>query len=258
MPSLSFDRAAAIYDRTRELPAGIAERIRQTVLQLAPPGPPILEVGVGTGRIAAPLLRSGAPLVGVDLSLGMMQRLRAKHGAAPLAQADASRLPFPDATYGAVLTVHVLHLVGPWREALREFRRILRPGGVYLNSHNYRRADSPNRRLRDRWRALVEARGRTWRRPGIQDREELIAELRVMGAHVEDTNVAEWTGSVTPRQELSDIAARTHSDTWQVPDDVLAETVAELTTWAMTEYDDLDAPIAVERRFGFDVVRFSA
>lgn len=256
MSSLSFDRAAPIYDSTHELPAEISERATQTILGLAPSGLPILEAGVGTGRIAVPLMRSGAPLVGVDLSLDMMQRLRAKHGAASLAQADASRLPFPDATIGAVLTVHVLHLVGPWREALREFRRVLWPGGVYLNSHNYRHADSPNRRLRDRWHALVEARGWTWRRPGIQDREELIEELRAMGAQVEEVTIAEWTGSVTPRQELSDIAARTHSDTWQIPDDALAETVAELTAWAATQYDDLDAPIAVKRRVGFDVIHF--
>jgi len=121
MSSLSFDRAAAIYDGTRELPAEISERVTQTILGLAPPSRPILEAGVRTGRIAVPLIRSGAPLVGVDLSLDMMQRLRAKHSAALLARADASSLPFPDATFGAVLTVHVLHLVGPWREALREF-----------------------------------------------------------------------------------------------------------------------------------------
>ena len=256
MSSLSFDRAAAIYDRTRELPSEVSERVTQTILDLASPGRPILEAGVGTGRIAVPLMRSGAPLVGVDLSLDMMQRLRAKRNAALLAQADVSRLPFPNATFGAVLTVHVLHLVGPWREALREFRRILRPGGVYLNSHNYRRTDSPNLQLRDRLHALVEERGCDWRRPGIQDREELMKELHAMGAQIEDTSVAEWTIGVTPRQELSDIAARVHSDTWQVPDHVLAETVAELTAWAVTQYDDLDAPIAVERRVGFDVVRF--
>jgi len=77
-----------------------------------------------------------------------------------------------------------------------------------------------------------------------------------MGAHIEEVTVAERTGSVTPRQEVSDIAARTHSDTWHIPDTVLAETVAELTAWAMTQYDDLDAPITVERRVGFDVIRF--
>jgi hypothetical protein len=81
-------------------------------------------------------------------------------------------------------------------------------------------------------------------------------ELRAIGAQVEEVTVAERTGSVTPRQELSDIAARIHSDTWQIPDSILAESVAELTAWAVTQYDDLDAPIAVARRVGFDVVRF--
>lgn len=256
MTSLSFDRAAPFYDRTREVPGDVSRRVTQAVLDLAPSGWPILECGVGTGRIAVPLLQRGAPLIGVDLSIGMMRRLQAKHAAAPLAQADISRLPFADASVGAVLTVHVLHLVGPWRQALREFKRVLRPGGLYLNSHNFRRTDSPNRRLRDRWHALVEARGYAWRRPGAQDHEELVDELRALGASVEELALAEWTSDVTPQQELDDIAARTSSDTWQIPPDVLAETVVELQAWAATQYDDLTAPVTIERRFAFDVIRF--
>ncbi len=256
MNSLPFDRAADFYDDTRQLPEDISERITQTILELAPPHRPILEAGVGTGRISVPLLKRGARLVGVDLSSEMMRRLREKLADAPLAQADISRLPFPDATFGVILTVHVLHLVGPWRNALREFRRVLRTSGVYLNSHNYRYSDSANKRLRNHWHTLVEARGHTWRRPGAQDDEEVLAEVRKMGAQIETIVVSQWTGSDTPQKEIDAIAARVTSDTWSVPDDVLAETVAELRAWASTQYPDLDAPIAIERRFIFDVIRF--
>ena len=256
MASLAFDRAAGFYDDTRQLPDDISERITRTILDLAPPHRPILEAGVGTGRIAAPLLKRGAPLIGVDLSAGMMQRLRVKTGSAPVAQADIARLPFPDSTFGLALTVHVLHLVGPWRDALREFKRVLHTGGVYLNSHNYRYSDSPNRRLRTRWHELVEARGYSWRRPGAQDDEAVLAEVRAMGAQVESIAVSQWTGSDTPQKEIDAIAARVTSDTWGVPDDVLAETVAELRAWAATQYPDLNAPITLERRFIFDVIHF--
>jgi len=256
MNSLPFDRAATFYDDTRGIPEDISERITQTILDLAPPDRPMLEAGAGTGRISVPLLKRGARLIGVDLSSEMMRRLREKSVHAPLAQADISRLPFPDATFGLILTVHVLHLVGPWRDALREFRRVLAPGGVYLNSHNYRYSDSPNRRLRTRWHELVEARGYSWRRPGAQDDEAVLAEVRALGAQVEPIVVSQWTGSDTPQKESDAIAARVTSDTWSVPDDVLAETVAELREWALSEYADLNAPIAVERRFVFDVIYF--
>ncbi|HLF27531.1 MAG TPA: methyltransferase domain-containing protein [Anaerolineae bacterium] len=254
--SLAFDRAAAFYDDTRQLPAAVSERITRTILELVPPGQPILEAGTGTGRIAAPLLKQAAPLFGVDLSIEMMRRLRAKHPQARLAQADISRLPFPDAAFGAILTVHVLHLVGSWRAALREFRRTLEPGGVYLNSHNYRRADSPNVQLRSHWHALVEARGHTWRRPGAQDHAEVLNELRALGAQIEEIVVAEWSQSVTPQQELDAIAHRVHSDTWNVPDEVLNETLAELRAWAEAHYPDRNTPLTLERRFIFDVIHF--
>ena len=256
MPSLSFNRAAAFYDDTRTLPEDISARVTQTILDRAPPGRPILEAGVGTGRIAAPLLKHGAPLVGADLSAEMMARLRAKVEGAPLAQADISRLPFPDAAFGMILTIHVLHLVGPWREALREFKRLLVRGGIYLNSHNYRPSDSPNVSLRGHWHTLLEARGQAWRRPGAQSHHELNDELRVMGAQVEEITVGQWTQSVTPQHEIDQIAQRVHSDVWNVSDKVLSETIAELRAWAATQYTDLNTPLTIERRFIFDVIRF--
>jgi ubiquinone/menaquinone biosynthesis C-methylase UbiE len=254
MTSLAFDRAAAFYDDTRGLPAEISERVTQTILDLAPASRPILECGVGTGRIAAPLLQRGAPLVGIDLSVEMMQRLHTKIPLAPLARADISRLPFPDATFGAILTVHVLHLVGPWRDALLEFRRVLAPGGVYLNSTGRRLSERPNS-ISDRWHERVETLGHSWRRPGAQSREEVLEQLWKLGAQIDEIVVATWTRTITPQQQLDDIARRIHSDTWSVPDDVLAETVAEVRDWA-AKYGDLNQPIPIEREFAFDVMRF--
>jgi SAM-dependent methyltransferase len=52
----------------------------------------------------------------------------------PLAQADATRLPFAAGTFGSVLAVHVLHLIPDWRVAVDEAVRVLRPGGALVAS----------------------------------------------------------------------------------------------------------------------------
>jgi SAM-dependent methyltransferase len=94
-----------------------------------------LEIGVGTGRIALPLLAEGVRLVGVDIAPKMMQRLVANAGGyqpLPLAVADVTALPFGRGRFDAVLASHVLHLVAAWRDAVDEVVRVLRPGGVLL------------------------------------------------------------------------------------------------------------------------------
>jgi ubiquinone/menaquinone biosynthesis C-methylase UbiE len=122
-PSRSFDRAADYYDQTRELPEPIATRGIPALLQHIAPHGKILDVGTGTGRISVPLLRLGADVIGIDLSLNMLGKLRQKYPAAQVAQADAARLPFAARRFDAVLTTHVMHLIGPWRESLREYQR---------------------------------------------------------------------------------------------------------------------------------------
>jgi ubiquinone/menaquinone biosynthesis C-methylase UbiE len=258
--SRSFDQAAGYYDETRGLPEPIATSGLRTLLEQlqgrAGPDARLLEVGAGTGRISLPLLARGADLVGVDLSSRMLARQRRKEAAARLAQADAIRLPFTAAQFDGLMTIHVLHLIGDWRTALREFRRVLRAGGVYVNSWNWHGPDDLEARLRDYWRGRVEAHGAGWRRPGIQSREELLGELGSMGAVVEEIIPARFFLSVTPQAVVDGIASRVYSDTWDVPDEVFDQTIAELRAWAGQVYRDLAAPLTLERRFMLDITHF--
>src|SRR3984885_6009542 len=98
---------------------------------------PCVEIGVGTGRFALPLRAAGIAMAGTDISGAMLRRLAANADGGspfPLAQADATRLPFTAGTFGSVLAVHVLHLIPDWRIAVDEAVRVLRPGGALVAS----------------------------------------------------------------------------------------------------------------------------
>jgi SAM-dependent methyltransferase len=133
--SVNFDRAAGFYDATRALPADAMAELT-TVLSAELAGrQPCLEIGVGTGRIALPLRDQGIRLAGLDISEGMLRQLAANAGGGspvPLLRADATRLPVAARTFGAVLAVHVMHLIQDWRVAADEALRVLRPGGVLV------------------------------------------------------------------------------------------------------------------------------
>src|SRR4051794_4641976 len=131
--SVSFDRAAAFYDSTRVLaPETAAAQTRLLVEALSGTAGPVLEVGIGTGRVALPLVAAGVPVVGVDLSPAMLARLRAKDPSVPVVVGDATRLPVADRSVGGAVLAHVLHLVADWRVVIAEVERVLRPGGVLL------------------------------------------------------------------------------------------------------------------------------
>ena len=132
-----------LYYATRALPDGVAEQVRDAILDRvgAQPGMRFLEVGVGTGRIALPFVRGGHAYCGVDLSAAMLGALRAKLIASPaqpgpLACADAMALPFRPGVFDVVLLIHVIHLVDNHLETLAEVRRVLRPEGRVIISAN--------------------------------------------------------------------------------------------------------------------------
>jgi ubiquinone/menaquinone biosynthesis C-methylase UbiE len=227
------------------------------LLQHIAPHGKILDVGTGTGRISVPLLRLGANVTGIDLSLNMMGKLREKYRAAHLAQADASRLPFASCQFDAVLTTHVMHLIGPWREALREYRRLLKPGGAYIDSTQWHDPSSQLTRIRDQWRELVEVQGAQWRRPGVQSRDELNAELKSLGAQIEEVEVLRYYATATPRERLDQIHSRVCSDAWDVSDEVFEATFKEITAWTKKEIGPLDKAITEERRFVLRIAHFS-
>ena len=131
-PSIAFDHAATYYDRTRTLSPKAAAEVTAVLAEALIGNGPVLEIGVGTGRIALPLAEAGIEVVGIDLSGPMLRELTAKSDAVPVAAADCTALPFPEGSFGGVIASHVFHLVPEWRDASLEVLRVLRPDGTFL------------------------------------------------------------------------------------------------------------------------------
>jgi SAM-dependent methyltransferase len=261
--SIAFDRAAGYYDQSRGLPAGVDEQVADRIDAVVGRRGRLLEVGVGTGRIALPLHRRGRRIVGVDLSLPMLDRYRAKAAALGLPppvvlRADATRLPFRDAVADAVLEVHVLHLVPAWRQALDEARRVLAPGGVVLVGRGGRdHGDGPRRQVRRRFEALAAAAGGGGRqRVGVDDDAQKVEALAALGGTVEHLEPVAWEEQETYAQALRVLEGRVYSYQWRLPDEVWQAAVTRLRAEVEGGVPDLDAPHPSRHTFTLTAVRF--
>jgi ubiquinone/menaquinone biosynthesis C-methylase UbiE len=149
---VEFDGIAPIYDETRPAPS---EAELGALCELLAGCRTILDAGVGTGRFAVPLRARQFEIVGVDLSLGMMRRARAK-GIARLVRADLRRLPLSDGSVDAAFLAHVLQLVPEPRPLLGELGRVTRSVVVaLLPQWGEHRPAGTRRRLMERYRALA-------------------------------------------------------------------------------------------------------
>ncbi|MFE0134540.1 class I SAM-dependent methyltransferase [Streptomyces sp. NPDC059037] len=96
----------------------------------------LLDVACGTGLVTRRLSRPGLRVTGVDAADGMA-RMAAARVPGSVVLGDSRQLPFPDASFDAVSTVWLLHLLpGPEETAVvvAECARVLRPGGVYVTT----------------------------------------------------------------------------------------------------------------------------
>lgn len=111
-------------------------------------GKDVLEVGCGIATDGARFADAGARYTGVDATESAIQLARRRFQQAGLRGdfkvADATRLPFPDSSFDLVYSHGVIHHIPDTQAALREFHRVLRPGGTLLvmvyhrGSLNYR------------------------------------------------------------------------------------------------------------------------
>ena len=250
----TFDaRVADQYEGQRAHPAAVSDAIGAAIAAVAMPVPgpsaSILELGVGTGRMARPLAQHGCDVWGIDLSRDMLEITRETGtDGLHLCQADMHRLPFPNACFDAVLAVHVLHLATDVRTVLTEAVRTLRAGGWFVQGRDWLDPESVAGKFQQQLRRTVLELRPGMAPPAAGSRPSaILGELG--GAKMRDVTAAEWTTIASPAAVLASIAAKTHAESWILDDDLLPQVVSRLTTWTTREWSDLSQARPVSRRF---------
>ena len=127
-----FDGVARHYDRTNDiLSAGNAPLWRYATVRAVDPqsGERILDIAAGTGTSSAALTKTGATVVAVDFSAGMIAEGKRRHPELEFIEADAEKLPFGDNEFDAVTISFGLRNINDPRAAIAEMYRVLKPGG---------------------------------------------------------------------------------------------------------------------------------
>lgn len=132
-PRQGYDIWSEAYDTTPN--PVVTMDSRHTIALLSPqPGELILDAGCGTGRNFSKLARAGSSTIGIDFSYGMLtvarRNLADNPDAFPLLLADLDRsLPFQTGSFDVVLCALIGEHLSGLQNVLREFHRVLKPGG---------------------------------------------------------------------------------------------------------------------------------
>jgi malonyl-CoA O-methyltransferase len=150
----AFSRGAASYDAHAVAQARARDRVAALLGRHAPDARRILDVGAGTGALAARLgaERHGGRLTLADLAPGMCRAARATCPAAGVVRADAEALPFREGRFDAVVSSSTFQWLERLEPALGEVRRALAPGGTVVVALF---AERTLRELRESWIAVA-------------------------------------------------------------------------------------------------------
>ncbi len=139
LPAAGHDWALPLYDPLVKLLG--ADRAKGVLLQQAHLSPTerVLDIGCGTGTLAAMIQRAhaGVEVVGLDPDPKALARARRKAERAHLSirfdQGFSEQLSYPDASFDHVFSTFMLHHLGARerRGTLAEVRRVLKPGGAF-------------------------------------------------------------------------------------------------------------------------------
>jgi len=143
LPSDIYDREYFLSDKCEgwdrfRVDNGLSRLKQAQVRALDPrPGTRVLDAGCGRGEVLLACSAAGAEVAGLDYSeaaVEITQGVLAEVDGADVRRGDVTALPWDDASFDAILFGDVIEHLDPDQAvaAIREFRRVLRPGGLLL------------------------------------------------------------------------------------------------------------------------------
>src|SRR5712671_7601093 len=254
-----YDAGAPAFDRHRALPDGVPQAIRSAILAAAEVASPrLLDLGAGTGRIGEPFAAAGDDYVAVDLSLGMLREFarRGRPGLPlpRLAQADGQRLPFPDATFDAVMLIQIFGGMPGWRHVIAEARRVLRPRGALVTGRSVAPTDGIDAQMKRRLGALLVDLGVEADTANARDDVHRALESQAQAR----TSVAAWSWNAerTARAFLDRHAGGARFAV--LPEPVKTEAMRRLAAWAVATFGSLDKIFSEAHAFELTIFSFTA
>jgi SAM-dependent methyltransferase len=257
---VDFSDNAAIYDRRHGTALSHGEAERLCAAAQLHQSARVLDIGAGTGRVAIPMAACGCDVVALEPSAGMVKELRAKDPSATVSiiVGEGARLPFPAASFEAVVIARLLYLTPDWQQILAECRRVLLPAGRLLHEWGNGESDEAWVRVREEARRLFESAGvaRPFH-PGV--RSEAVVEQRLEQLGFDNAaGVSMSSGETTTLGEfLRRLAEGELSYIWALPPSVRAECLPRLMRWAGQTFD-LQEPMAMPRAVRWSLYRRDA
>ncbi len=131
-----WDRVAPLYDLVvNTLNRRVYDGTGGAVARLIRPGDTVLECACGTGAISAAIAPACARVVATDYSEGMLKQARKKlatHSNVTVEQADITALRYAADSFDVAVAGNVIHLLPEPGDALKELKRVVRPGGTII------------------------------------------------------------------------------------------------------------------------------
>ncbi len=255
--SSKFDRAAATFERDRELPRGVPEAIRRTLWDSTTKrsSSRVLDLGAGTGRIGKAFVDANDAYVGVDASLAMLRVFLANSRTARLVHSRGEQLPFRDGTFDVVLLMHVLTGTDDWRGLVTETCRVLAPAGAIVVGHTNRPSTGVDAQLKRQLTAILDDMGIVYHQPQ-KSRAQSLVWLESSAARRMHVVAASWSAQPTPREFVG--RHRTGTRFSALPARAQETALQKLITWAQDTFGSLDVIVTEKYSFELDLFEFSS
>ena len=183
---IDYTDLSRTYDDYRSYPN---ELMRQTIeFGQIREGMRVLDLGCGTGNVSAGLLDMiQVDVTGLDVSVSMLEKARAKSLKVVCADVEKHRIPFRDNSFDKVLSVYVIHHIRNLAPLFSECHRILKNGTLVLLTSGHAQLEHQHPVIKECFPSFVEIEKKRF--PDIPQLERLLKSAGFAGVKHREVKV---------------------------------------------------------------------